>query len=554
MILNPEAVSDLTTNMGKFKRQSYHIAIIILLTILTYFDSLSNRFNIDDPGLLLNNTAVHGISIDNIRKIFASVPNGFEYLPVRDLTYCLDFTLWGSNPFGYHLANLLYYMIACILLYLFFTKVLTPWIDCHAETALFSTLLFAVHPVHVESVAGIAQRKDLVSAIFFFATLYLFLIFKENKSWQAYLLSIVLFIFALLSKATVVMLPILIFLLDIHYAGKKEDGTGVRIVRCIPFALISFAMALIQIVILRENGFVKTASYALESGYSGRIGTAAKAVFYYLRLLITGHPLNIIHDFDNVRHLYDPVSVFALAGLGLIVFGIFKFRNNSPLLSFAGTWYLVCLIPVVGLIPAATVVAERYLFLPSAGFCLAAGYLTSMALSKTVVRKPAFVIFCLLILSFATISHNRTYAWKDALSLYMAGVVDSPLNPRLHWLVGRELFLASRYEEAFKFLRTAKSIDPAYAMDYNVFSAVRAYGEGNYSLAVDLLNQIRLPANIHVRDMDYMYGRISAASGDMQSALNYLTRAGQDNVELGIFYKADVLKTAKELMPTDKSY
>jgi len=540
------------TYAAVFKNRYFHLAAILLLVLVIYGNSLDNGFNIDDPALLLNNPAVHGFSGNSLLQVFTTVPNGVEYLPLRDLTYCLDYSLWGTNPFGYHLANLIYYSISCVLLYLLFAKLLAPWTAYHAETAFFAAILFAVHPVHVESVAGIAQRKDLVSAIFFFLSIYLFLFFKEGRDWRFYLLSLLFFVCAFLAKATVVILPLLLFLLDAYYPGEKESGIGARLVRSVPYLIIALILTLVQVAILRDAGIIKSELAGQGNEYAIRIFTAAKAVFYYLRLLITANPLNIMHDFDYARQLLTPKVFFSVVGLCGVLYGIISLRKRCRTLSLAGAWYLVCLLPVVGLIPTATLVAERYLFLPSAGFCLAVGYLLSLALKQSSLRIAATAVFSLLVLFFTATAQSRTHVWKNSLTLYQAGIKGYPENPRLHWLAGRDLFGAKKYEEAFKSFSTAQSLDPSYAIDYQLFLAIRAYDEKNYPLALLQLERISLPANIFVRDIDYLYGRIYAATGELDKARNYYRRAAIDQIELGIYYKNDALTALQGLGVTSE--
>ncbi|WP_243370917.1 tetratricopeptide repeat protein [Geotalea sp. SG265] len=520
--------------------RSLHMSLLFLLGVITYGSSLRNGFNIDDPGVLLNVKAVHGLNLENVKRIFTSVPNGVEYLPLRDITYCLDFEIWGLNPFGYHLSNLFFYLACCLTLYLLLARLAARWSAAPAAVAFFSTLLFVVHPVHVESVAGIAQRKDLVSGLFAFLCLLSYCLFKERESRKFYMLSLGFFLLALLGKATVVILPLLILLVEWAYSAEGENSSWKgRFILGTPFLVLAILFTVLQTRITQAAGIVNNSYYGFGSGYEIRVYTAFRAIFHYIKLLLFPYPLNILRRFPFSHAFLEVPVLLSVAGVGVLIYLIYRWRKSDRLISFSLAFFLVALLPVVGLVPATTVVAERYLFIPSAGFCLLMGGLVERWVTRGSLRQLILVIFSVLIIAFSGFSFQRTGDWKDALHLYLAGLKVDPQSPRLHWLAGRELFNAELYGDAFAYLEKARRLDPPYAIDYLVFSALREYREHRVVEALAVLEQLQSPVKFQIMDVNYLYGLVYKSLGERAKAAYYLRRAAAGGVELGIINRND---------------
>lgn len=527
---------------SNIKAKITHLLLIAFLVGIAYANSLSNRFAVDDRVLFIENTAVHGLSFDNLKKVLLSVPNNIEYLPIRDLTYMIDYSIWGLNPFGYHLSNILYYLFTCIMLYLFLMRLLSNLLEEYVAIALFSTLIFIVHPVHVESVAGISQRKDIVSGLFFFLSLYSFLLYKDTERRRFFIISLVFFCFSLLSKAVVVIMPLIIFLIDTFYQ-KKKSGLLKRISLIIPYLFIALVFSLEQFAIMKNAEIIKPYYYGITTNYDVRVYTAFKAVFYYLKLLFIPYPLNIIHPFKFSKSLFEPEVLLSILGVILLVYLTYRYRRSEQVLSFSVGWFLISLIPVIGLIPTATVIAERYLFLPSVGFCIALGLFMQRAMQpqkvsrliQKVIKGFSFIAFSVVMIIFIVLSYNRNYDWKDFLTLYLAGVRDNPTSPRLNWYVGRDYFYMGEYEEAFRFFDTARVLNASYSIDYNVFASLHALKEGKYIDALTSLEQIQSEKKEDIFEVNYLYAQIYRAMGEYNKADVSYFRALKSPIKLGVF-------------------
>ncbi|MBI1920640.1 MAG: tetratricopeptide repeat protein [Geobacter sp.] len=530
-----------------------HATFIAAVVVFVYANSLQNDFNIDDEYLVINNNAVHGLTWDNFRAILTSVPNGLEYLPVRDLTYMLDFAFWGLNPFGYHLANLLYYVCFCILFYFVIRKLLIPFSIDAQRISFISTLIFAVHPVHVEAVAGIAQRKDILAGIFSLLSLHYFIRYEKSGTRMVYAVSILSFVLALFSKATVVSFPALILLVDFFLHRNKNDaGFQRRAFIVIPYLLVAAGFTIVQMMIMREAGVISENLHGFGSGYSIRVYSSLRAVFYYLKLLVWPHPLSISPFFEMSRHIYDTTVVLSAVGVILLTSLIFVLRRSQPILSFAIGWYLICLIPVVGLVPTGTIVAERYLLLPSAGFCLAVGYGLSRLVQerRSILRWGALSVLAGTLVFFSVLSHMRNRDWKDHLTLLMANIRDVPENTQIYWMAGKAYFNRGDQEKAFELLDKARKLNPGYEAHYQLFRAIAEYEGERYGEALRMLEKI--PAGDAVVDVNYLYGMIYQAQGDAYRARTSLLRAVRSPVSLGVVERkavADYVSTMGENSP-----
>lgn len=521
------------------------LAVIMALVVLTYSNSIMNGFSFDDPPLLLKNQAVHGFSWVNLREIFTAVPNGLEYLPLRDLSYMLDFELWGLDPAGFHLSNLVYYLMCCGLMYAFLHKLLSGWVKSPLIIAFLATALFAVHPVHVEAVSGISQRKDVLSGIFFFLSLYCFVLYKDRRGLSLYVLSFLLFLMALLAKSTVVILPLLILLIDLFRPGHDEKLTA-KLLRTLPYIAVGIAYSLGQGMIIEKAGLINQAFYGFGSGYTIRIYSSFKAIFYYLKLLLVPYPLYLFHPFF-VSSTMDIKVIAGIAGLLTTLGATVYLRKKNPVLSFGIMWYLVSLVPVIGLIPSGTIIAERYLFIPSVGFCLFVAMVVHTFLAGPQARVAAITAFSSIIIVLAVLSFKRNYDWKNSISLLQANIRDLPGKPLLHKVLGAEYFQQGQYDEAFISLGRARELNPDYGLDYAVFAAIRALEAGSPAEALLQLDQIQSPAKLKILEVNFLYGLAHASVGDTATARGYYDRALSCSINLNIRNKKDVTQALEQL-------
>ena len=523
-------------------RERYvHLAMIVALAGLLYANALTNGYSVDDLQFVVNNRAVHGFSWQNLVALFTSVPNRMEYLPVKDLTYCLDVTLFGVQPFGLHLMNVVWYMLASSALYLFLRRLLTWLGQDSPRLALVATVLFVAHPLHVASVASICQRKDLVSGFLLFIALDRYLHYRLEGGTPRYLLSLFLFALTLLSKATVMTVPLFLLALEWFAPQERRRDSGRQMLLLVPFFVLVALFIKVESGFLQQTG-VLSQLFSSTVAPSIRVATAVKAIFYYLKMMLFPYPLLMIHDFGFAKQVISPVTIAAGAGTALLFGVALWLRRLAPLAGIAIIWLLVTLLPVSGLIPSNTLIAERYLFLPLAGFTLlvASGWRWMYERDSLTMRRFGFVLLVFLLAVYGGLTVKRNPDWHDNLTLLLANARDLPGKPGVYYQVGAEYFAQGNVGAALEFLAKAKDLNDFYGIHYAVYAAITAYEAGNLEQAKAVLDEIRHPFKLQVVEVNYLYGKICQSAGDLVNAGIYYRNADRSSLPLGLIKPPDI--------------
>ena len=509
-----------------YTRRAVHLALIAAAAVVAYAGTLRGTFDFDTPNLVLYNGAVHGFSLANLRAVLTTQPNGVEYLPVRDLTYMLDFELWGMQAFGYHLSNVVYYAAGCALLYLLLERLLAGWSDRPRLVAAVAAGLFVLHPVHVESVAGLAQRKDVVSGLLCFAGLLAFQRWAERGGTRAYAVALAALVLAILAKATAVVFPGLAALVAFRLAWRD---------RRVKLGLAGLAATglLLAGILARE-----AAATGILSGQTVpvwlRVLTYGKAAAWYARMLLVPWPLSVIHDVGPVTSPLDPGALAALAVIAaLVVLGV-RHARRYPVLVFSLAWFLVAIVPVSGLLPAPNLVAERYLFLPSVAFALAAAWLVVDA-SALRGHAAAVVAASAIAILHAGVVAVRVAEWRTNGGLLVADLSRHPGSARLTSLLGRYDYANGRYDEAFALFEQARTLDPTY-QDGELFAAIQRLEAGDAAGAVEGLFRLTDQATV---DVQCLLGMAFERMGRLDEARARYERALRANRLMGIVFRTE---------------
>ena len=219
------------------------LPIVLAITFIVFLPSLQNKFvNLDDPQYLIDNPAVHTWNIVTLKQIFSEQFVG-NYQPITMFSYMVEYKLFGLNPFGYHLMNLLFHLLGTLFVFLIIKK-----LSGSALIAFITSLLFGIHPLHVESVAWIAERKDVLYGFYFLWALYIYItsIKEDSNSLSPIRVGaiLLLFLLSLLSKAQAVVLPVVFFAVDFLMNRKFTKKT---ILEKIPFFVLAVAFGLLAI-------------------------------------------------------------------------------------------------------------------------------------------------------------------------------------------------------------------------------------------------------------------------------------------------------------------
>ncbi len=414
----------------------------------------------DDQLYVQDNPYIRSFSWSNVKTLFTQ--SYFKnYAPLHVLSYQLDYHFWKFRPEGYRLVNILLHILNSILVFL----LIFEWYQTYA-VALTAAAIFAVHTIHVESVVWISQRKDVLSTLFFFLSLYAYSRFRKkiswsdalppprSRSWPWYTSSLGLAALALLTKPVTVTLPLVLVLYELCLT-RKEDP--VRWKEIIPFFLLSGLLA-------AATYWAQTAEVMHYVGDSFLLSLllTVKVIILYLGKLVLpiGLSSRYVFSVSKVSDIFTP-SFFLCAALLLLFLGglVFLWLRHKRNLAFPGFWFLITLLPVANIIPTSTQMADRYMYLPSLGYGLAVGLLAlafirwaqSRAQSRTQSRAQSgkrggrmIQAVCILLIGgvvvlYGSLTLARNRVWRDDRSLWEDALAKDPNN---YWAA---TFLANTY-------------------------------------------------------------------------------------------------------------
>lgn len=388
----------------------FTLLAILLLTFLSFQPSLYNGFvNWDDPDYLLNNPTVRSLNVNNIQQIFTSFVTG-NYQPLTILSFAYEYTIAGYNPFLYHFDNLILHLINTGLVF-----ILVRQISQHSLTGLITALLFGIHPMRVESVAWITERKDVLFVFFYLLTLISYIRWQLKHNNFPYI-TMLLFILSCLAKPAAVSLPLVLLLLD-HYRGKIKPAD---ILSKIPFFLISLTFSIIAIAATYspfDNPFPDGPTYF----WWERFILAGQAMAGYLGKFFWPVSLSAFYPYPSTQGLPENYYLNALL-IFLCVILIFLNRNRSRLIFFGSFFFLSTIalnLPFLSV--GHTLMADRFTYLPYLGlFLIVAEGIRTHFIQP---RKRLYYILTTFILvsiiySLAQLTFERCRVWKNGLTLW----------------------------------------------------------------------------------------------------------------------------------------
>jgi hypothetical protein len=360
----------------------------------------------DDPTYVTDNPWIRGLTAENLKFAFTT-PYFANYLPLHLVSYMVDYSLWGLNPFGFHLQSVILAALNAVLAFFVVRRLIGSF-----ALGVVAALLYAVHPSHVEAVAWVSIRKDLLSTVFLFLTLILYdeatLGRKLRVAWYA--ASVATFLLGLWSKMSIVTLPLFMLVLDFmrDRQGRPFDWKR-AIVTKIPYGVLGAWLVIVnnQVQVKSEQPYAhQPLQYLMVKGH---------AVWMYLGLLV-----GILEG----RPIYDPPSLSALDLVGLLILpAIFwlAYRRGLRALALGTAWIFVLLIPALAF-PLITYMADRYLYAPSLGFCwiLAAGL---VAIASRVKAEPGRTVTLAAITAIPFVfftARTRQYqeVWRNGEALW----------------------------------------------------------------------------------------------------------------------------------------
>jgi tetratricopeptide (TPR) repeat protein len=458
------------SSIGLFQSpEQRRVVLALLLALLTLFlyNPVANHgfVNFDDPGYVTGNRHIQaGLSWSTLRWAFASTDQA-NWHPLTWLSHALDYQLFHLKAAGHHYDNLLLHAACVILLFLFLESVT----GLAARSAVVAGL-FAVHPINVESVAWISERKNVLCTVFFLLGLYTYAWYASRPGGKRYLAVIALFALGLMSKPMVITFPLVLLLLDywplqrMNFVRAVGDDTQSRyamrplkdlILEKVPMLALSAASAVLTMVAQKGGGAVRD-----QYSFSLRAANAIVAYARYIGKAVWPSDLAAIYPFPRAGLPVWEVLLSTGVLVSLTVAVLTRARKSY--LTVGWFWFLGTLVPVIGLVQVGEqAMADRYAYIPFIGLFVAAVWgIADWAASRKISATYLMIGALLAIGSFAAVAHVQMQYWQNSLVLWTHTLQVTDRNFVAEDNLGAELINMGKIEEARAHFQTATEINP----------------------------------------------------------------------------------------------
>ena len=428
-------------------------ALITVLPLLIYLNSLGNTFVYDDYLTITNNYFIREwryLSAFFSQKYF-SISNELTYRPVVTLSYFVDYAVWQLRPCGYHLTNLIIHTLNVYLVYF-----AAYYLFKNRTTAFISCLLFSIHPIFSEAVNAVSYREDLLSASFLLVAFILFIKYNESTNrryfiiWHA--LSLLTYLLAMLSKETAFVLPFLILCYDLIFQKNHILNFRNRIRRLVAnyagYITIGGFYLFLRFYLFRNPG--ESVGYPGNSVFVNFI-MMTKVLGYYVKLLFIPAPLNADYVVPLTFSPTDAAFIISIILLIITAILLVKKCRLSRVWIFSTIWFFVTLLPVLNIIPINNIMAERYLYIPGIGFIMLLGSILTHRISEHGIYKLfriglIAIVFPLFI--WSTVSRNRV--WLNEFTFSTETIRRSPASFRVYNDLGFFCYLNGSIDAAIQ--------------------------------------------------------------------------------------------------------
>lgn len=511
---------------------------VFMISLFCFSPSLKNDFitTWDDQAYVIANELLHPLSGKNIREIF-TIDNKFNwesnnYHPLTTLSLALNYSISKLSPASYHLTNLIIHGINAVLVFLFiyFLSDRRTWV------AFLAGLWFGIHPMHVESVAWISERKDVLYGLFFLSGLITYLYYlRDRKNWQL-AVTFVLFVCSVLAKAMAVPFPLILFLIDFY---KRRSFTRKLLFEKVPFLIVSVIFGLLSLH-LQSKGAINTFETFT---VTQRIMHASYGfIEYMVKFFVPGqlsafypYPLFDVHH--GLPFLFKAAPILLLLMAAIIIWLLTRKEQIARVIAFGILFYFFMVILVLQFISVGkAITADRYTYIPYIGLTFILGMITDNLLSRKKIMKIAgwglMIILIFLSLSFFYSSYERSKIWKNDISVW-TDALEKYADVRMNFIYekrARVFLKMEQYDKALSDYLTILKNDPKNENAYE--SIGRIYGQhmNNLDKALEYLEQGYLinPKNLYIlKSLGVAFG----LKGQISKALDYSLLAYQIDPE-----------------------
>ncbi|MBN1516197.1 tetratricopeptide repeat protein [Candidatus Sumerlaeota bacterium] len=452
---------------------------LILLMLLAYEPVRHNDFvYYDDEDYVTKNVEVQqGFTLVNVIWAFTAENNTANWHPLTWLSHMADVELFGLNPLGHHLHNLALHMLSVVLLFWLLQRMTGA-----AWRSAFAAMVFGIHPLHVESVAWAAERKDVLSALFFMLTLHAYVSYVRKRGALRYMLVALLFALGLMAKPMLVTLPLVLLILDVwplqripQIAGEAVDGDDRSslavarglIVEKLPLFILTLISCVVTFVVQRSGG-----AMIIEAPVSVRLLNTPINYITYITDMFWPAKLAVLYPYDLTPPVWKALAAFAVL-LAITVAALWQLWQR-PWLTAGWLWFGVMLVPVIGLVQVGLQsTADRYMYLPCIGIAMMVAWTAGQAVESWPRGKLALsVCGALLAAGMALGTRAQLAHWKDTNTLFEHTLAVTHDNYLAYNNLGAIRYHQGRLEEAEALFSRAIEIQPDFPSTYVDLAAV----------------------------------------------------------------------------------
>ena len=523
-------------------------ALLSLLTLAVFRGVLGHDFlNYDDVQYVTGNERVSsGLSLANALWAFRSV-YAANWHPITWLSHMLDVQLFGMNPYGHHLTNLLLHTANGCLLFLFLSKMTGA-----AWRSVLVAALFAVHPLHVESVAWVAERKDVLSTFFALATLLAYGYYLQKRGTWRYLALCGFFLLGLMSKPMLVTLPFVLLLLDYWplqrcaFAPKEADrqanpaGGNLALSALLIEKLPLFALSAISCVVTIFAQIKGAAVHSLEvTPLSLRLANALLAYLRYLGKTIWPADLAVLYPLPGAISLLQ--SAASALALLLISYAVYRQARRYPYLPVGWLWFIGTLVPVIGIVQVGLQsMADRYSYFPLIGIFIALVWGgADLAAQRPAWRLPLILGSVAMLTACSALSRSYLRCWKNSNTLFSHAIAVTPDSYYAHYLLGKAFYEEHDFPDALSEYALVRRLNPRFAESYLNMGIIyakqgnQAEAIGNFATALSLK-----PGSAEVH---YNFAVALQSQGNLAGAIDHYREVLANDAEnIGAHYNLGV--------------
>lgn len=520
------------------KKNILFVGLIFLVTFILYANSFRNKFVYDDVPLIVENKS---LSWNNLSKIFSSdmwagttaLERQPYYRPLPMASLLIDKSLWNLKPYGYHIINTFFHAANGTLVFF-----ICNYFFANCYMAAAAALLFVTHPAQTESVAFISSRGEVLFLFFLLATIYLFI---RNKTF----FPVITFLFALLSKESALITPVLLFL-AVFYFGKEK----IKYIRFIPFIAVITLYLLLRTALLPPIEYSGTVFNSLNRF----IYSMTRGAMIYMKIFFIPINLFVLYDINPQVSVFEFMSVFSIILTFILIFVAYLTRKKIKIISFSIFWFYAGLIPASHILYRLPyLIAERQLYLPSVGFCILAGWVLLNIFER--YRKTAIALFVIIILLFSGRTINRNFDWGDEKLLWGGVLKHFPDSSNAHMNLGIAYADDGDYQKAEEHYK--ETLKSAY-FNYPEFIGLKladAYKKMNrLDLALDEYKKI-IKLNAAKKGIHNSIGNIYLRMGKTDEALKeFFDETSINPCEAGVYINIGSLYAIKKRYSLAEKY